>query len=163
MTGPLDGRLTEIAGVPPKGPLRNSAVCRPIEGNAHVFQFVNGPRGISGQNFGGILVRKVIPPFDRIVHVPFPRIRFFVSQRGGDSALGCAGVGPGGVDFADQGHIGRRGYLHRRPQPGEPGAHDHDVMLKDHRLSPSSPRLEGLIRASREAAVMSHVLSFGPV
>jgi hypothetical protein len=38
------------------------------------------------------------------------------------------------VDFAEERHIRSSRNLHRSSQPGETGAHNHDIMLKFHDL-----------------------------
>jgi len=51
-----------------------------------VLQFIDSARGILGKNFGSVLIGQVVPALDRIIHVPFPGVWFFVAQSGGNSS-----------------------------------------------------------------------------
>ncbi len=139
MAGPFDRSLSEIAGVASKGPLGNPSIRGPIEGNPHMLQLVDGPRSILGQNLGCILIGEIIGAFDRVVHVPFPGVWLFISQCRSDSPLGCAGMGPRRVDFADQSHISHPGHFHGGSQTGKAGTHNHNVVLEYHCLLRSFP------------------------
>jgi hypothetical protein len=64
--------------------------------------------------------------------MPFPVILFLVAQGRGDSSLGSAGMGTGGVNFANDCYIGLVRAFHSRSQPSQSSPHDDNVMLRNH-------------------------------
>ena len=89
VAGPLDGCLTVLPGVASEVPLGYPAVRGAAEGNPHVFELVDCPRGVSYHDLDGILIPQVIAALDRIKEMPFPSVLFFIAQSGGDPSLGC--------------------------------------------------------------------------
>ena len=92
--------LAEILRLAAEGPLVDSAIGGAGEGQAHVFEFIDGLRAFHAQVFDGVLVADVVGAFDGVVHVPAPIVLGVGAGDGaGDSTLGRHGVGTGGEDF----------------------------------------------------------------
>src|SRR5271157_179734 len=89
VAGPLDGCLTVLPGVASKVPLGDPAFGSAAEGNPHVLEFVDCPRGVSYHDLDGILIPQVIAALDRIKEMPFPSVLLFIAQSGGYPSLSC--------------------------------------------------------------------------
>jgi len=128
----------DVVGVSAKRTLGNFAVRCTVEGQAHVFQFIDGRDGLVAHELDGILVAEVIGAFDRIVGVPFRVVFFQVAQGCANAALGGAGVRAGGVEFADYGGLGGLGGVQAGHQACAACAyHDHFKLMSFHYATPT--------------------------
>ena len=59
----------------------------------------------AGEDFGGVLVDEVVAALDGVEHVQVPGVLGGVAERGGDPALGGAGVGAQGMDLGEDRHV----------------------------------------------------------
>ncbi len=107
-----------------------------------MFEFIDGSDRIGRQNFGCILVGEVIAPLDRIVHVPFPRIRLLISQSSPDASLGGPGMRPGGKDLGDQGYVQSSATSSAALKPARP---DPTITTSCLNFTCSSPRLSVML------------------
>src|SRR5262249_11250698 len=75
------------------------------------------------------LVDEEVAALDRVVGVVLPGVRLEVRQGRGDPALRGAGVGPGGIELADDRRAGALARLQRGHQAGAAGPDDDAVEL----------------------------------
>ena len=125
-------------GVAAEAPLRDAAVVHAGEGAAHVLELEDVLRRLAAQDLGGVLVDEEVAALDGVVHVQLPRVVVGgVAERGGDAALGRAGVGSQRVHLGEDGDVdaGVRGDFERGAHPGETGPDDQDVVLEHSDLS----------------------------
>jgi hypothetical protein len=118
--------------VPSKGPLGNLSIPSPVKRNTQVFQLINGSRGILGENFDGVLITQIIATLDRVKHVPFPTILFFVAERRANATLSSPGMGTGGKDFTDNSNIYALIHFNGSAESGQSGANNDHVVLMLH-------------------------------
>jgi len=137
VTGAVGGFATahhqpfaKIGGVPTKAALVNASIGRAIKGQAHVFEFDDGVNGIFRQNFGTVLVGKVIATFDGVEHVKFPRVAIaHVVECGGNASLRGTSVRAGGVELGNNGCVTAFAGMECRHQTGTACAHNYCVKL----------------------------------
>ena len=142
MAGPPDRFAGHVIGMPAKRALGDLAIRRPVEGQAHVFQFVDGRHGLIAHELDRILVAQVIRAFDGIVGVPFGMVFFLAAERCADATLGGAGVRTGGVELGDNGGFGAPGGVQagHEPRPACPH-HQYFELMRYHAAAPSVSRL----------------------
>src|SRR6476469_8439225 len=58
---------------------------RAAEGNAPVFQLVDGLGRVTDEVFDRVLIAEPVRPLDGVVHVPLPAVLAHVAERGGDA------------------------------------------------------------------------------
>jgi len=109
MAGAPDRLAGDIVGMPAKRALGDLPIRRPVEGQAHMLQLVNGLHGFVAHELDRVLVAKVIRALDGIVGVPFGTVFFLAAEGRADAALGGAGVRTGGIEFGNNGGFGSPG------------------------------------------------------
>ena len=85
--GPGRGRLVVDRvglGVAAEATLRDPAVGRAVEGQAHVLEVVDALDRLLAEDLGGRLVDEEVAAFDRVVGVVLPRVVLEVRQGRGD-------------------------------------------------------------------------------
>ena len=133
--GGVDGAR---GGVAAEAPLGDAAVVHAGEGAAHVLELEDVLRRLATEYLGGVLVDEEVAALDGVVHVQLPRVVVGgVAERGGDAALGRAGVGAQRVDLGEDGDVdaGVLGDCERGAHAGETGPNDQDVVLEHSDLS----------------------------
>ena len=90
----------------------------------------SGP--FAGQQLGGVLVDEEVAALDGVEHVQVPGVLGGVAERGGDAALGGAGVRAERMHLGEDRNIQRGVFadLQRGPHSCEARAHDQYVMLQ---------------------------------
>ena len=130
--GAVGGVAGAGGGVPAEAALGDAALVVAGEGAAHVLEFEDVFGAFAGEHFGRVLVDEEVAALDGVEHVEFPRVFGGVAERGGDAALGCAGVGTERVDLGEDGDVERGvfGDFERGAHAGEAGADDQDIVLQ---------------------------------
>ena len=93
-----------------------------------MLKFINGPGGLPAEDFNGILISKVVPALDRVEHVMFPGVFINIPKGSRHTPLCGHGMGAGGKDLADHGHIRSVSDFKGRSEPGASGAQDQNIM-----------------------------------
>ncbi len=88
------------------------------------------------QHVHRVLVGQIVRPLHSVVGVPLPAVFFQIAQRRADAALGRAGVGAGGVQFGNDGHVGAAAGVERGHQPRPARADDDRVKDVRFHLEP---------------------------
>ena len=114
-------------GVAAESSLRDPPVGRPVERQAHMLEVVDALDGLLAEDLGGGLVDEEVAALDGVVGVVLPRVILEVRQGGGDPPLGGAGVGPGGIELADDGGADPLAGLQRGHQARASGPDDDAV------------------------------------
>ena len=136
VAGAPHGRFAEFLGVPAEGPLGDFPVGRAAEGQAPVFEIVNGLDRFPAEDLHGILVSQVIAALDRVEHVPFPMVFFHVAEGGANAALRRSRVRARGIELAQHRHVALPGQLQRGHQARATRSHYHCVIPLDHVIKP---------------------------
>ncbi len=85
--GPLYRLFAIVSGVAAKGALVNRPIGVAIKRHAHVFEFIDRPRGFAAHEFDGILIAQPVRTLDGVVEVIVPVVLVHVAQRCTDAAL----------------------------------------------------------------------------
>ena len=86
--------------------LSNFAVRCPVKGEPHVLQGIDRIDRLLTHHVHSVLIGQIVATLDRVKGVPFPHILLEVAQGCSNAPLGCAGVGAGGVQLAENGRAG---------------------------------------------------------
>jgi hypothetical protein len=105
------------------------AIGRAVEGQTHVLQFQHDIDRVLAHDIGRVLVHQVVAALDRVEGVPLPVVFLQIAQRRADAALGRAGMRAGGIELADDSHVGILGGVQRGHQASAAGADDDCVEL----------------------------------
>ncbi len=114
-------------GVAAEPALRDPALGRAVEWQAHVLQVVDALDRLSAEDLGGGLVDQEVASLDRIVGVVLPRVVLEVGERRGDPSLRRPGVRPCGIELAHHRRAHAPARLQGRHQARPAGPHDHAI------------------------------------
>ena len=117
-----------VRGVSAETALVDQSLRRPVERETPPLELVDRVDGLLGEDLGGGLVDEVVATLHGVERVPLRVVLLDVAERGADAALGCAGVGPGGVELRDHRRLDAAGRLDRGSKAGAAGADDHGVV-----------------------------------
>ncbi len=136
---PVHRGLAPVLGVAAEAALGDLAAGQAVKGEAHVLKLYDRLNDLLGEDLGGVLVGEVVPPLDRIKHVPLPVVLLHVAQSGPYPSLGRPGVAPGGVELGDHRHIGAfPGRIQGSGEARPARAHHDDLVSVCHITSPQN-------------------------
>ena len=122
VTGAAHGFFAEIAGMAAERPLGNLALGRTVEGETHMFQFVDYVDCFLAHDVDRILVGEVVAALNCVKGVPFGPILFEVAQGCADSPLRSAGMAAGRIEFGQDSGIAALAGVEGRHEPGAASA-----------------------------------------
>ena len=133
VAGAADRRFAEVARMTAESALVDAPLRGPVEGQAAVFQIVDGLDGLFGQDLGRLLVDQIIAAFDRVEGVPLGFVLLHIAQGRADAPLGRAGMAANGIEFGENRGVRLLAGFQGGIEAGAAGADDHGVKLMNHR------------------------------
>ena len=124
---------------------------------AHVLEFINGPRTGGTHELDGVLVADVVRSLDRVIHVPAPIVVRIVAAYGaGDAALGGHGVRTG------RKYLGKHSRVEARFRELQTGAHAGTAAADDDAVEFQYPQTRQASLQITEKAHAPYVKSTSP-
>ena len=120
VSGKISGETRTRETGPAERALRDGAVRRSGPEHSHFFEFEDHLRPVRTEHLDGVLVPEVIAPLHGIENVRFDAV--ILMENGVESALSRPAVRTGGIDLAQNRHIGTARCVEGRHEPRQPSS-----------------------------------------
>ena len=135
VTGTAYGFFAEVTGMAAERTLGDLAFGGAVEGQTHVFQFIDYVHRLLAHEIDPcVLVGEIVAAFDCVKSVPFGAVFFEVAEGGADASLRGACMAAGGIEFGQDGCVAALAGIKGCHQTGAAGAHNDrfKFMRMDH-------------------------------